>query len=148
MGMSNKVRDRLISGLKRLGPIIQQQKARDVSEADTVTLVKDVLAELFGYDKYAELTGEFCIRSTYCDLAVKIEDKLEQLIEVKAIGIPLDDRHVKQVVDYAANQGVTWVILTNALSWRLYEVIFAKPIDRRLLVEIDQIGRASCRERV
>jgi hypothetical protein len=29
-------------------PILQQQKARDVSEADTVTLIKDVLAEVFG----------------------------------------------------------------------------------------------------
>ncbi len=58
MAMPNRVRDRLTSGLKRLGPIILQQKARDVSEADTVTLVKDLLAEVFGYDKYAELTGE------------------------------------------------------------------------------------------
>jgi hypothetical protein len=44
-------------------------KDRDVSEADTVTIVKDLLAEVFGYDKYAELTGEFAIRGTYCDLA-------------------------------------------------------------------------------
>ncbi len=40
-------------------------------------------------------------------------------------------------MDYAANQGVEWVILTNGITWRLYEVVFAKPIDRRLLVEID-----------
>lgn len=46
------------SGLKRLLPIVEQQKSRDVSEADTVTIVKDLLSEVFGYDKYAELTGE------------------------------------------------------------------------------------------
>jgi predicted type IV restriction endonuclease len=44
---------------------------------------------------------------------------------------------VKQAVDYAANQGVEWVILTNGLAWRLYQVVFAKPIDKRLLLEID-----------
>lgn len=45
----------MTSGLKRLVPIILQQRAKDISEADTVTLVKDVLADVFGYDKYAEL---------------------------------------------------------------------------------------------
>ena len=137
MAMSNKVRDRLVSGLRRLTPVIQQQKTRDVSEADTVTVVKDVLCEVFGYDKYAELTSEHCIRGTYCDLAIKIDDKLAQLVEVKAVGTPLDDRHVKQVIDYAANQGVEWVLLTNGWMWRIYHVIFAKPIDKRLLAEVD-----------
>lgn len=123
--------------MKRLVPIIQQQKTRDVSEADTVTLVKDLLSDVFGYDKYAELTGEHAIRGTYCDLAIKINDKLAKLVEVKAAGVELDDRHVRQIVDYAANQGIEWVILTNASKWRLYQVIFAKPIDKRVLAEID-----------
>jgi predicted type IV restriction endonuclease len=127
----------MVAGLKRLIPVIQQQKARDVSEADTVTLVKDTLAEVFGFDKYTELTSEHSIRGTFCDLAIKLDDKLVQLVEVKSAGTALDDRHVKQAVDYAANQGVEWVILTNASVWRLYQVIFAKPIDKRLLAEID-----------
>jgi hypothetical protein len=137
MAISNKVRDRLVTGLKRLLPVVAQQKTRDVSEADTVTVVKDLLCEVFGYDKYAELTSEHCIRGTFCDLAIKVDDKLVQLVEVKAVGIALDDRHVKQVVDYAANQGVEWVVLTNGWVWRIYHVIFAKPIDKRLLAEVD-----------
>jgi hypothetical protein len=144
MPLPNKVRDRLISGLKRLSPIIAQQKARDVSEADTVTLVKDLLSEVFGYNKYSELTGEYAIRGTYCDLAIKIEEKVTQIVEVKAIGTNLDDRHVKQAVDYASNQGIEWVILTNAIAWRLYHVIFSKPIDKRLLIEIS-IPTIDCR---
>jgi hypothetical protein len=130
----------MVTGLKRLLPILAQQKTRDISEADTVTIVKDVFADVLGYDKYAELTGQLAIRGTFCDLAIKIEEKLTQIVEVKAIGIELDDRHVKQTVDYAANQGVEWVILTNAVSWRLYQVIFAKPIDKRLLIEIDLLN--------
>jgi len=137
MAIPNRVRERMISGLKRLIPIIQQQRARDVSEADTVTLVKDLLAEVFGYDKYTELTSELAIRGTYCDLAVRIADKFVQLIEVKSVGSTLDDRHVKQAIDYGANQGIEWVVLTNGAVWRLYQVIFAKPIDKRLLAEVD-----------
>lgn len=137
MNVPKRVCDRLASGMKQLGPVIEQQKARDVSEADTVTLVKDLLAEVFGFDKYAELTSEHSIRGTYCDLAVKIDEKLAQLVEVKAIGISLEDRHVKQAIDYAANQGVEWVVLTNGIIWRLYHVLFTKPIDKQLIGEID-----------
>ena len=69
--MSNKVKDRLVSGLKRFQPILAAAKARDVNESDTVTIIKDVLAEVFGYDKYAEITSEFSIRGTFVDLAIK-----------------------------------------------------------------------------
>ena len=137
MAIPKKVRERIVAGLKNYLPIIDQQKARDVSEADTVTLVKDIMADVLGYDKYAELTGEYAIRGTYCDLAVKFDTKLVLLCEVKAIGISLDDKHVKQAVDYAANQGCDWVILTNAGIWRLYNVTFGKPIDKKLIVELD-----------
>src|SRR3954453_18323502 len=137
MNVPKRVCERMTVGMKRMRPIIDQQRTRDVSEADTVTLVKDLLAEVFGYDKYADLTSEHAIRNTYCDLAIKIDEKLVELIEVKAIGISLEDRHVKQVVDYAANQGIEWVVLTNAITWRLYHVLFNKPIDKQLIGEID-----------
>jgi hypothetical protein len=109
-----------VAGLKSLLPIIEQQKTRDVSEADTVTLVKDLMAEVFGYDKYADLTSEHAIRGTFCDLIIKIEDKSIALVEVKSAGTALEDRHVKQAIDYAANEGLEWVMLTNASVWRLY----------------------------
>lgn len=142
-----RVRDRLIAGLKRMIPIVTQQKDRDVSEADTVTLVKDLFGDAFGYDKYTELTGEHAIRGTFCDLAVKLDTKLVELIELKTAGSLLEDLHVKQAIDYAANQGVEWVILTSASFWRLYQVIFAKPIDKRLLCEID-LKKGSCLEQL
>lgn len=44
---------------------------------------------------------------------------------------------MKQVVDYAANQGAEWVLLTNARTWRVYHVLFNKPIEHELVVEID-----------
>ena len=68
-----KVSSRLSSGLKRFQPILDSAHSRDVSEADTVTIVKDILAEVLGYDKYSELTSEHLIRGTYCDLAVQLD---------------------------------------------------------------------------
>ncbi len=81
-----------------------------------------MLQDVFGYNKYTEVTSEHSIKSTYCDLAITVGGSLQTLIEVKSIGIELKDVHVKQAVDYAANQGVTWVILTNGVVWRIYKV--------------------------
>ncbi|MFY9340841.1 MAG: type I restriction enzyme HsdR N-terminal domain-containing protein [Planctomycetota bacterium] len=132
-----RVEERIRESLKQFGPILTAQRDRDVSEADTVTLVKDLLSDMFGYDKYAEVTSEYAIRSTYCDLAVKVEDKLRLLIEVKAIGLTLNEKHIKQAVDYAANQGLDWVALTNGIRWLLFRVSFKKPIGTTLVAEFD-----------
>jgi hypothetical protein len=134
---SNKVADRLIAGIKHFQPILVAAKARDAGEADTITIIKDMLGDVFGYDKYSEVTSEHAIKGTYCDLAIKTDNTLQTLIEVKAIGLELKDNHVKQAVDYAANQGVTWVVLTNAIIWRIYKVIFEKPIGQELVVDLD-----------
>src|SRR3954452_7740181 len=128
MAIPTRVAERLSAGLRKYQPILASAKSRDVNESDTSMIVTDILAEVFGYDKYSEVTRELCIRGTFCDLATRIDGKFQLLIEVKAIGLDLKDAHVKQAVDYAANQGVDWVLLTNGICWRVYNIIFAKPI--------------------
>jgi predicted type IV restriction endonuclease len=98
-----------------------------------------MLGDVFGYDKYSEVTSEHAIKGTYCDLAIKLNNATipQTLIEVKAIGLELKEQHVKQAVDYAANQGVNWVVLTNGVTWRIYKVSFEKPIGQDLVLEID-----------
>jgi hypothetical protein len=140
MTIPAKVAERLSSGLKRFAPILAAAKSRDVNESDTSMIVTDMLAEIYGYDKYSEVTRELAIRGTYCDLATRIDGKFQMLIEVKAIGLELKDSHAKQAVDYAANQGVEWVALTNGNLWRVFRVIFAKPIDAELVLDIDLLA--------
>lgn len=132
-----KVETRIKDALKRYKPVIEQAKSRDIGEADTSTLVKDILADLFGYDKYTEITAEYQIKGTYCDLAIKMEGKLVLLIEVKAIGLELKEAFIKQAVDYAANQGIEWVVLTNAVTWQVYKIGFGKPITNDLLITLN-----------
>ena len=137
MAIPKKVSERLSAGLKRYQPILLAARDRDVGETDTVTIIKDMMADIFGYDKYSELTSEYAIRGTYCDLAVKLDGKLSTLIEVKAIGIDLKEQHVKQAVDYAANKGTDWVLLTNGVRWCVYHVYFTRPIQTELVVDLD-----------
>lgn len=136
----SKVAARISAAIKRFQPIIASAKSRDANESDTVIIVTDMMSEVFGYDKYSEITSECSIRGTWCDLAIKIDGIFEYLIEVKAIGLDLKDSHTKQAVDYSANKGTDWVILTNAEIWRIYKVTFSKPIDSELIVEINFSG--------
>ena len=146
MGVPQKVAERIVNGLKRFQPILQAAHARDINESDTVVIVTDLLQYVFGFDKYAEITSEHAIRGTYCDLAIKIEGRLALLIEVKAIGLSLKDNHIKQAVDYAANQGCDWVVLTNGLIWQCYRVTFAKPIAHELVLELDLLTLSAKRQ--
>ena len=130
-----KVKDRLVAGIKRYQPILESAKARDVYESDTVLILTDILSDVFGYDKYSQLTSELAIRGTYCDLAIKLDTKVVVLLEAKAIGHELKDQHVKQAIDYAANKGVEWAVLSNGVHWRIYRVIFGRPVDMELLVD-------------
>ena len=132
-----KVAERLASGIKRFQPVLANAKSKDVNESDTVIIITDMLADVFGYDKYAEVTSELCIKGTFCDLAIKLDAKIRLLIEAKAIGIELKDAHIKQAVDYAANQGIEWVFLTNGVQWRIYSVTFGQPIGHELVEEFD-----------
>jgi hypothetical protein len=132
-----KVSARLTSALKRFQPILSSALARDINESDTMMIVTDIFDELFGYEKIHELTSEHQIRGTFCDLAVMIEGKLRLLVEVKAIGLDLKEKHLRQAVNYAANQGLEWVVLTNAVDWQVHKLDFSQPISWELTCDFN-----------
>ena len=62
-----------------------------------------------------------------------MDGEIQYLLEVKAIGITLKSVHLRQVVDYGANRGVQWVVLTNGIIWQLYRIRFERPINHDLV---------------
>jgi hypothetical protein len=143
MPVSSKVEARISSELKKFQTILSNAKQRDVSESDTVVILTDILSAVLGYDKYQHITTEFAIRGTFVDLAVRVDGDVRFLIEAKAIGVELKDPHVKQAVDYGANNGIDWVVLTNGAVWRAYKIQFTQPIDKILVFEIDLLARSA-----
>ena len=118
-----KVAQRLINKTPFYQKILEQAKDKDRNEADTVTIVVDMLKDVFGFDKYSEIEKEFPISGTFCDLAIKIGNKIEYLLEVKAIGMTIKETHVRQAINYCARQeDVKWVVLTNGIDWMVYRV--------------------------
>lgn len=132
-----KVAERFTKAVPKFQKVLQIAKDRDVNESDTVAILNDIFGEVLGYDKYLEVTSELAIRSTYCDLALRVEDKVQFLIEAKAIGIDLKENHMKQACDYGANHGVQWVVLTNGIEWKVYRIRFEQPINFDLVCVFD-----------
>ena len=136
MGISAKVASRIATQLKIYQGVLEQAMKKDSSEGDTVVIVTGMISDILGYDKFQDLSSEHAIRGTYVDLMVSAENKPRFLVEVKAIGAELKDAYIKQAVDYAANKGIDWVVLTSGAVWRIYRVVFAKPIDKGLVCEL------------
>ncbi len=132
-----KVQTRLVAGIKKFQNVLNIAKAKDINESDTVVIVADILSELFGYDKYVDITSEYAIKKTFCDLAINLDGKIRLLLEVKAIGIDMKSDQIKQAIDYGANVGVDWTILTNGCIWKVFKITYAKPIDKELVYEFD-----------
>ena len=132
-----KIVTRIKKNVPKFQKVLNIAKTRDVNESDTVSIITDMLHDIFGYEKYLEITSELAIRGTFCDLAIKIDDKYSYLIECKAIGIDLKENHKKQAIDYGANKGISWIILTNGMIWEIYRLRFEQPINYDLVFTLD-----------
>jgi len=147
MKITKKTEDRIKLSLPKFQKVLAIAKARDLNESDTVAIITDILAEVFGYDKYLEVTSELAIRGTYCDLAIKLGDKFQYLIECKAIGTELKESHLRQAIGYGANKGIQWIILTNGLDWQIFRLRFEQPIAWDLVTRFDMSTISSKNER-
>ena len=67
MKITKKTEERIKTGIAKFRKVLEIAKERDLNESDTVAIITDMLAEVFGYDKYLEVTSELAIRGTYCD---------------------------------------------------------------------------------
>lgn len=137
MKITKKTEDRIKASIPKFQKVLGIAKDRDLNESDTVSIITDILAEVFGYDKYLEVTSELAIRGTYCDLAIKIGDKFQYLIECKAIGTELKEAHLRQAIGYGANKGIQWIVLTNGVDWQIYRLRFEQPIAWDLVARFD-----------
>ncbi|MFV2044948.1 MAG: restriction endonuclease subunit R [Anaerolineales bacterium] len=132
-----RVSERLSKETRKFQRVLKTAKDRDVNESDTVVIVTDMFSSIFGFDKYTEITSEYAIRGTFCDLAVEVDGNLKYLIAVKAIGLNLSESHLRQAVGYGAQHGIQWVILTNGVKWEIYRIKFEKPLGHDLLTEFN-----------
>lgn len=128
---------RISAGIEKFQPILCKARLSKKNESDTVTIITDIFHEVFGFDKYEQITSELPIKHTFCDLAIVLDGKVALLIECKGVTVDLREEHVTQATGYAANSGIDYVILTNGIQWRIYQVVFGKPVETVLVCSFD-----------
>lgn len=125
-----------------------KSKGKSLNEADTRICVNDFLTDVLGYQMHEEIKTEYAIRGQYADYVIQLKRKKQFVVEVKAMEIDLNAKHLLQATHYAADEGIDWVMLTNGMSIELHRVIFSKPVsDVRIfkfdLSNLSEIERAS-----
>jgi hypothetical protein len=109
----------------------------DLDESGTRLLINHFLTEMLGYETLTEVKTEYMIKGTYADYMIQIKGKRHFLVEVKALSLNLTSNHLRQSINYGANEGIDYVLLTNGMSFELYKVLFEKPIAHELIFSLN-----------
>ena len=128
---------KLLSGIKEYRKQFFAKDIQELDESGTRIMVNHILTDLLGYRSLEEIKTEYMIKGTYADYVVQIDGDRHFLVEVKALSLALSNKHLRQAIEYAANEGVEWVVLTNGRILQLYKVIFAQPIDSKMVFQIN-----------
>ena len=107
------------------------------NEADTRIMTNSFLTEILGYQELEEIKTEYRIKSEYADYVIQLKRKKHFVVEVKSIELDINEKHLRQSLAYAANEGIDWILLLNGREIQLFRVNFAKPITTTLIFKLD-----------
>ncbi len=107
-------------------------------EAATKQAVVLRLLSLLGWDTFDidGVTPEYSVGGRRVDYSLKINNLNKVFIEVKRIGIELED-HQEQLLNYSFQQGVKLAILTNGITWSFYLPLNGGSWEQRKFYTID-----------
>lgn len=109
----------------------------ELDESGTRLLINHFLTEMLGYETLSEVKTEYMIKGTYADYVIQVGGKRHFLVEVKALSLNLSANHLRQSINYGANEGIDFVLLTNGKTFELYKVLFEKPISQELIFSVN-----------
>lgn len=120
----------------------------ELDESATRLMVNYFLTDVLDYVELDDIKTEYNIRGEYADYVIQLARKKHIVIEVKSIQLDLNDRHLRQSLSYAANEGIEWILLFNGRQIKLYRVLFGKPISHHEvfdydLADLSQLKRAA-----
>lgn len=109
----------------------------ELDESATRLMVNYFLTVVLGYVELDDIKTEYSIRGEYADYVIQLARKKHFVIEVKSIQLDLNERHLRQSLSYAANEGIDWIMLFNGKQLQLHRVLFGKPISHHKVCEFD-----------
>ena len=118
----------------------------EVDESATRIMVNFLLCDVLGYSELVDIKTEYRIRDQYADYVIQIKAKKQFIVEVKSIQFDLNQRHLRQSLEYGVNEGIDWIILTNGRQLQLYKIIFDKPVRHEKFFDWDLSDYAQIRQ--
>lgn len=114
-----------------------KKQYEQLDESGTRLMINSFLTEVLGYTELEDIKTEYRIRGEYADYVIQVARKKHFVVEVKSVQLDLNQKHLRQSTNYAANEGIDWILLVNGKTIELYRVLFTKPIDSIQLFSID-----------
>lgn len=139
-------KQKLIDNLKAYHKRYLSGSITDLDESGTRIMINHFLTDVLGFTALEEVRTEYMIKGTYADYMIQVSGKRYFLVEVKAFSLNLSENHLRQAVNYGANEGIEWALLTNGKHFNFYRIIFEKPISHRLVFSIDLTESASIKK--
>ena len=128
---------KLLNAIKKYRKKYLDGNLTELDESGTRLMINSFLSDVLGYKPIEEIKTEYMIKGTYADYVVQVNAKRHFLVEVKALSFQLSEKHLRQTINYGANEGIDYALLTNGRDFQFYKIIFDKPIDARNMFTID-----------
>lgn len=128
---------KLLAALKNYRRQFLDGGITQLDESGTRLMINSFLSEVLGYKQLEEIKTEYMIKGTYADYVIQVNQTRHFLVEVKALSFELSEKHLRQTINYGANEGIEYALLTNGKNFEFYKIIFDKPISSRLIFAVD-----------
>lgn len=139
---------KLLDALKKYSKKYLNGKITELDESGTRLMINEFLSDVLGYAPIEEIKTEYMIKGTYADYVVQLKGTRHFLVEVKAFSLNLSENHLRQAVNYGANEGIEWALLTNGKSFDFYKILFNKPIEHRKVFTLNLDDAAQLKKSV
>lgn len=120
---------------------IQEHLSLTLSETDTRVYLIDPVLRILGYVRPSDVRREVPVPATkeFLDYELYADNRAQAIVEAKALRFPVTDQAAAQCVQYAAVLGVRWCIITNGVTWAIYNAHATGPlVDKKVaLVRLD-----------
>ncbi|HCL06019.1 MAG TPA: hypothetical protein DHW64_08675 [Chitinophagaceae bacterium] len=115
---------KLLNALKTYRKDFLDGSIKELDESGTRIMINRFLSDVLGYKQLEEIKTEYMIKGTYADYVIQVNKTRHFLVEVKALSFQLSEKHLRQTVNYGANEGIEYALLTNGKNFEFYKIIF------------------------
>jgi Type I restriction enzyme R protein N terminus (HSDR_N) len=121
--LSTSKKTKLLNAVKIYNKKYLHGKMTELDESGTRLMINAFLTDVLEFIPIEEVKTEYMIRGTYADYVIQTKGVRQFLVEVKALSFALSDKHLRQAINYGANEGIEWALLTNGKCFEFYKIL-------------------------